>query len=537
MMKEWKFRSKVLATAFLLNASMIAPGVGAYAASGDAAKTFGDVKQGAWYYDAVFYAKENAFMNGTSDTTFEPDKTLTRAEFVTVLHNVEGGEAVPVTEYNDIFTDVPQGKWYTEPVMWAWNNKITSGVSKESFGTDTKITREQLVTLLYKYASQKGEYELTKNADALKEYPDQSKINEWAGEAMQWAVTNGVVKGKAGKDGKDFLDPQGNASRAECAQMIKNFVENTQKSSQKDLPKKITLSGKREDHIITDELCYVEGDKFFLILDKDLDIPGDLAVNVELIMDQLEKETGLRFVTDRPIMASDNYTLKYGYNPWKNLEHGNKVPINIFVDREDAGYIPCAGAEFTNIYDYAMFSDEVWNSVPSYKENGWRRGDYVNYEVFAHELTHTLTLRYATLPKIMTEGGADYYAEKVIKALASKAEDINKSYDNLILDEKVKDVISPETAESVFRNDYSDLGQADRGDEYTLGRLISIFLSETYGDSFMKDYLAASEKMGYGYTVFFGNLQDADREKLTDEFKKLFGNDVFKKFGKWYQER
>ena len=186
---------------------------------------FQDLEDKAWYEEAVLYVKDNAFMNGTSEVAFSPNMTLTRAQFVTVLHNIEGGVELPVMEYSDKFTDVPKDVWYTNPVMWALKNGITSGVDDDKFGTDLQITREQLATLLYKYAGIKGdEYILTKDSNALKEYPDATDVSDWATEAMQWAVSNGVMSGKPGTDGKNILNPKGNASRAECAQMVMNFI-------------------------------------------------------------------------------------------------------------------------------------------------------------------------------------------------------------------------------------------------------------------------------------------------------------------------
>ena len=191
---------------------------------------FQDLEENAWYKDAVLYVQDNAFMNGTSEVTFAPNMTLTRAQFVTVLHNIEGGKSLATPEYSDKFTDVPKDVWYTNPVMWALKNGVTSGVADDQFGTDLQITREQLATLLYKYAGIKGDmYSLTKDADALKDYPDAGEVSDWATEAMQWAVSNGVMSGKPGQDGKNILNPEGNASRAECAQMIMNFITKTTK--------------------------------------------------------------------------------------------------------------------------------------------------------------------------------------------------------------------------------------------------------------------------------------------------------------------
>ena len=302
-------------------------------------------------------------------------------------------------------------------------------------------------------------------------------------------------------------------------------------------PKKITLSGDRDDWFLADDFCYVEGEKFFLLLEKDITIPGNYADNVALIVDQLEKETGLSYDIEDAVMLCDTCSVKYGYNPWEDFFFGQKIPIYLFVDRESVGYISCASAEFANIYDYNLFSDELWDSVPAYHDNPWRRDGVIEYDTVAHELTHTLTLRYAKLPKILTEGLADYYAEKVILALADRSEDFAKAAQKMYFVNSVKDPVTPENAEDIFLNDYSDLSHAERADEYTLGRLYGIFLSQTYGDSFLKDFLKVSKKSGYGYYSFFGDLQEADRVILTNEFKKLFGDDVFQKFGEYYQKQ
>ena len=108
------------------------------------------------------------------------------------------------------------------PVMWAVKNDITSGIGGGSFGPDQNITREQLATMLYKYAILKG-YKTDIDKKALNDFPDRKKVSDWAKESMQWAVTNKVISGKAGKKG-NILDPKGQASRAECAQMIKNLL-------------------------------------------------------------------------------------------------------------------------------------------------------------------------------------------------------------------------------------------------------------------------------------------------------------------------
>ena len=150
---------------------------------------------------------------------------LTRGQFVTVLYNMEG---CPDAKYDkNIFSDVKEKEFYALPVMWAAKNDITSGIGDGMFAPDQLITREQLATMLHKYAIAKG-YKTDTNKKALNSFPDRTSVSDWAKEAMQWAVTNGVMSGKADKNG-NILDPKGQASRAECAQMIKNLLEKAMK--------------------------------------------------------------------------------------------------------------------------------------------------------------------------------------------------------------------------------------------------------------------------------------------------------------------
>ena len=192
---------------------------------GDVTKVFKDVPADAWYVNAVQFVYDRSIMNGTSETLFSPHMILTRGQFVTVLYNMENR---PDTKYNKkTFKDVKEDAYYALPVMWAYENDITSGVGDGLFGPDQNITREQLATMLYKYAIVKN-YKTNINKKALNDYPDRTKVSDWATEAMQWAVTNGVMSGKADKNG-NILDPKGQASRAECAQMIKNLLEKAMK--------------------------------------------------------------------------------------------------------------------------------------------------------------------------------------------------------------------------------------------------------------------------------------------------------------------
>ena len=175
-----------------------------------------DVNAGEWFVGAVKFVYDNGIMNGISADQFDPNGKLTRAQFVTVLHNMEGK---PQVDYQDIFTDVPNGEWYSIPVIWAYNLKITSGIGNGLFGTKNIITREQLATMLYSYAKTKG-LDTSYTAGAIDGFADRANVDSWAEEAMNWAVSHGVMNGNGAG-----LDPRGEANRAQCAQMIKNLKE------------------------------------------------------------------------------------------------------------------------------------------------------------------------------------------------------------------------------------------------------------------------------------------------------------------------
>ena len=177
---------------------------------------FTDVSEKDWFYGDVMFVYENGLMLGTSKTLFSPHGTVTRGMMATILWRMEGSLA-PKGENS--FTDVEAGMWYTDAITWTAENGIFAGYSKEKFGPDDPITREQLTAIFYRYADYKG-YKLTVTGN-LDKFEDADKITDYAKTVMQWAVGNGLIKGKA----ENLLDPQGTATRAEIAAMLHRFVE------------------------------------------------------------------------------------------------------------------------------------------------------------------------------------------------------------------------------------------------------------------------------------------------------------------------
>ena len=179
---------------------------------------FTDVSEKDWFYNDAMFVYKNGLMLGTSKTLFSPHGTVTRGMMATILWRMEGSLA-PKGENS--FTDVEAGMWYTDAITWTAENGIFAGYSKDKFGPDDPITREQLTAIFYRYADYKG-YKLTVTGN-LDKFEDADKIMDYAKTVMQWAVGNGLIKGKA----ETLLDPQGTATRAEIAAMLHRFVENT----------------------------------------------------------------------------------------------------------------------------------------------------------------------------------------------------------------------------------------------------------------------------------------------------------------------
>ena len=180
------------------------------------AEPFVDVAEGDWFYDAVVYAYQNELMDGVGGNRFAPNSETTRAQLVTILYRLEGEPAVS----GDLpFTDVEAGIWYTDAILWAAQNNIVNGVSDTEFAPGDDLTRQQLVTILYRYAEAKG-YDVSASAD-LSGYPDAGQVQDYAQPAMAWAVAENIIQGM--EDGT--LKPAGNASRAQIATILMRFCE------------------------------------------------------------------------------------------------------------------------------------------------------------------------------------------------------------------------------------------------------------------------------------------------------------------------
>lgn len=180
---------------------------------------FVDVAEGDWYYDAVADVYDAGLMTGIDGTHFAPNQKLARAQFALILYRLNDS---PEVDGKSPFKDVAEGDWYTDAVIWANKKGIITGYTDTGlFCPGDDITREQLVVMMYRY--QKSISDVKAESVDLSDFKDGAKVSAFAKEAMEWAVGTGVI---SGKDNGTVLDPQGTATRAECATIIIRMLDN-----------------------------------------------------------------------------------------------------------------------------------------------------------------------------------------------------------------------------------------------------------------------------------------------------------------------
>ncbi|MBQ3101281.1 MAG: S-layer homology domain-containing protein [Clostridia bacterium] len=179
---------------------------------------FDDVRDNAWYFPAVKYVYQNGLIAGISADLFAPKEALTRSMAVTVIaklsaKNISGYTASP-------FSDVAIGKWYAQSVAWAYENNIVSGVGGGLFDPNSAVTRQDFMLLLYNYAVRFG---LTSAQEGILPvgFADSSEVSGYAVNAVSFAIRSGLLSG----DNDGNLDPKGETTRAQTAQIIMKFKE------------------------------------------------------------------------------------------------------------------------------------------------------------------------------------------------------------------------------------------------------------------------------------------------------------------------
>ena len=175
---------------------------------------FPDVRMGDWYYDAVKYNFERGYITGYSNGTFGPANNIQRQDFVLILARIAGADLSAYEGQNGGFSDVQAGTYYASAVAWAKDKGVVNGYSSDYFGVGTYISREQICVIFSRYlgGEASGDVDTILNA-----YPDGGNTSPWAKAGVAWAVENGII------GNSDYLNPNGNAGRAEVAQIIYNM--------------------------------------------------------------------------------------------------------------------------------------------------------------------------------------------------------------------------------------------------------------------------------------------------------------------------
>lgn len=169
-----------------------------------------DVDADAWYAGAVNYVRESGLMSGTSDTTFSPEGTMSRAMLATVLYRAAGE---PDVTGEDSFPDTGADEWYSSAVVWAAENEYINGYDDGRFGTGDPVTREQFAAILWRYAG-------SPSAGNTRDFSDRASISDYARDAVAWARFSGIINGRE----NNLFAPQSSATRAEAATILRNFM-------------------------------------------------------------------------------------------------------------------------------------------------------------------------------------------------------------------------------------------------------------------------------------------------------------------------
>lgn len=314
---------KKLTSVFLAVIMLLAMSTTAFAAVGDTG--FSDVAANAWYADAVTYVRDHGLMSGTSTTTFSPEATTSRGQIATILYRAAGSPAV--TGGTD-FPDVASTAYYADATRWASANGIVSGYPNGNFGPNDPITRQQFAAILWRYAGSPA-------ASRGQDFADESSISSYASTAVDWARENGIINGKGG----NIFDPNGNATRAQAAVILRNFMEmNTEQpdtpSGSKVLVAYFSASGNTEAvaETIADTL---NADLFELVpADPYTDADLNWTVSSSRVNREHENEAlrDVELVRDTVSNWDEYDTVFIGYPIWWGIA---AWPVNHFIEAND----------------------------------------------------------------------------------------------------------------------------------------------------------------------------------------------------------
>ena len=189
----------------------------------DVTKMFTDVSH-SWADDGIQYCVTHQLMSGIGNDLFGPKLTTTRAQIVQILYNLEGE---PKVSGKTPFTDLTQD-WYQDAILWAYQTGVVAGTSSTTFEPDRPVTREQIAVILMEYVTRVLKLERTWTPADLSAFPDADSVSDWAKDAMADAVGLGLISG-ASNGGQTYLEPQGSATREQVATILMEFCKNVKK--------------------------------------------------------------------------------------------------------------------------------------------------------------------------------------------------------------------------------------------------------------------------------------------------------------------
>jgi uncharacterized repeat protein (TIGR02543 family) len=173
---------------------------------------FHDVEIDIWYHDGIHFCVEQKIMTGKGQGVFAPNEKTTRAELVMMLYRL--AKTPSVEGKTEPFDDVVETDWFYDAIIWAYENKVVSGVKDNEFAPNKSISREQVATILHRYLGK------PEGSGKLEEFPDVADVSSYAVDPLAWAVGEGLITGSKQPDGTVLLDPTGNATRAQIATIL-----------------------------------------------------------------------------------------------------------------------------------------------------------------------------------------------------------------------------------------------------------------------------------------------------------------------------
>lgn len=348
----------LLVVVMLMSVSMLP----AFAADYETNPSYGknpykDVAESDWFYKDVMYCYEHNIMLGVGDGKFAPENYTTRAEMAQAMYRLLKGE--PVSETTP-FTDVKLSDWFATAVNWCYANKIVNGDSETTFSPNKNITREQVVTILYRSAvSLKADSSNT----SYDSFADAAKVSDYAKDAWGWSIKHGIINGEQ-TGGKTYLYPQRNITRAELATVLARFVR------------------WYEGQVIDDPILEPEKELtgIYLILADDVKVSYIVGEELDLTgvtvlagySDGTEEEvTDYTYSVDMSVeghqmveISYKGYTVSYGIDIWK--EDGRHLQgISVKLDDNAVINYPLGATEvdLTGIHVTAHYDDATWEEV------------------------------------------------------------------------------------------------------------------------------------------------------------------------------